>query len=423
MGISFLDSPSYLVTCESATEGHPDKLCDQVSDAILDAILAKDPKARVACETGTTTGLVVVMGEITTDCYVDMAAVVRETIRQAGYTRAEYGFDYQSCGVLLSIKEQSLDIDMGVSRSLEAKEKELPNNDKDYDRIGAGDQGMMVGFACNETPELMPLPLMLAHKLVRRLAEVRKSGQLPYLRPDGKSQVTVEYCRGVPQRVDAVVLSAQHDPEVGQDVLQRDLKEMVITPVIPKALRDSRTRYYINPTGRFVIGGPVGDTGFTGRKILVDTYGGVARHGGGAFSGKDATKVDRSGAYAARYIAKNVVAAGLADRVEVHLSYAIGVAQPISISVETFGTGKVDDDHILSLIKKHFDLRPAAIIDHLGLRRPIFKQTSCYGHFGRDDLDLPWERTDKAAILRAEAGLRVMPGRESQQPQAKKAAG
>ena len=414
MGLTFSDSPSYLVTCESVAEGHPDKLCDQISDAILDTILAKDPNGRVACETAVSTGLVVVLGEITTDCYVEIPEVVRETIRQAGYVKAEYGFDYKTCGVLVSLKEQSLDISLGVDRSQEAKEKELPTNEeKDYDRIGAGDQGMMVGFACNETPEFMPLPLVLSHKLLRRLAEVRRTGLFPYLRPDGKSQVTVEYCLGIPQRVEAVVLSAQHEPEVSHEVLERDLTEQVIKYTIPKALRDNRTRIFINPTGRFVVGGPVGDTGFTGRKILVDTYGGVARHGGGAFSGKDATKVDRSGAYAARHVAKNIVAAGLADRVEVLVSYAIGVARPISLAVETFGTAKIDDERILDLVKKHFDLRPAAIIDQLGLRRPIFRQTACYGHFGRDDLDFPWEQIDKAALLRSEAGLRVMPGREA----------
>ena len=414
MGLTFSDSPSYLVTCESVAEGHPDKLCDQISDAILDTILAKDPNGRVACETAVSTGLVVVLGEITTDCYVEIPEVVRETIRQAGYVKAEYGFDYKTCGVLVSLKEQSLDISLGVDRSQEAKEKELPTNEeKDYDRIGAGDQGMMVGFACNETPEFMPLPLVLSHKLLRRLAEVRRTGLFPYLRPDGKSQVTVEYCLGIPQRVEAVVLSAQHEPEVSHEVLERDLTEQVIKYTIPKALRDNRTRIFINPTGRFVVGGPVGDTGFTGRKILVDTYGGVARHGGGAFSGKDATKVDRSGAYAARHVAKNIVAAGLADRVEVLVSYAIGVARPISLAMETFGTAKIDDERILDLVKKHFDLRPAAIIDQLGLRRPIFRQTACYGHFGRDDLDFPWEQIDKAALLRSEAGLRVMPGREA----------
>ncbi|MBI2868036.1 MAG: methionine adenosyltransferase [Chloroflexi bacterium] len=417
---TFLESPSYFLTSESVTEGHPDKLCDQVSDAVLDAILAGDPKARVACETATTTGLVVVMGEITTDTYVEIPQIVRDTVRDIGYTNAEYGFDYHTCGVMVSVKEQSRDIALGVDRSLEAKEKELPNNNTDYDKIGAGDQGMMVGFACNETPELLPLPLVLAHKLCRQLAKLRKAGELTYLRPDGKSQVTVEYCRGVPQRVDTIVVSTQHDPEVSMDVLKRDVLEFVIKPVIPKALRDSKTKYYVNPTGRFVIGGPMGDTGLTGRKILVDTYGGIARHGGGAFSGKDPTKVDRSAAYAARHVAKNVVAAGLADRIEVHVSYAIGVATPISIAIETFGTAKVDDERIVQLIHKHFDLRPAAIIDRLNLRRPIYRSTAAYGHFGRDDVDLSWEHTDKAALLRAEAGLRVV---AAQKEEGKKATG
>ncbi len=407
MTSSFMTSPSYLFTSESVTEGHPDKLCDQISDAILDALLAKDPYARVACETCVTNGLVVVMGEITTDAYVDIPSVVREAIRAAGYTKVEYGIEGRTCGVMVSIQEQSKDIDLGVSRSREAKEKGLANgiNEEDLDRIGAGDQGMMVGFACNETPELMPLTVMLSHRLVQRLAMLRKEGILPYLRPDGKSQVTVEYSYGVPKRVDTVVISAQHDPEVSYDVIQRDITEQVIKEVIPRYLRDSKTKYLVNPTGRFVVGGPAGDTGLTGRKILVDTYGGVARHGGGAFSGKDPTKVDRSAAYAARYVAKNVVAAGLADRLELQVSYAIGVAHPISISVETFGTGKVSDEVILQLIRKHFDLRPAAILRDLNLRRPIYKRTATYGHFGREDLDVPWERTDKAAILRAEAGL------------------
>ena len=407
MATTFMTSPSHMLTSESVTEGHPDKLCDQISDAVLDAILSRDPKGRVACETCVTNGLVVVMGEISTSTYVDIPAVVREAIRQAGYTKAEYGIDWRSCGVIVSIQEQSKDIALGVDRSQEAKEKGLPNNnsDEDPDKVGAGDQGMMVGFACNETSELMPLPVMLAHRLVQRLAFVRKEGLLPYLRPDGKSQVTVEYAYGVPKRVDTVVISAQHEPEVSQDVIQRDVMEMVIKEVVPRHLRDSKTRYFVNPTGRFVTGGPMGDTGLTGRKILVDTYGGLARHGGGAFSGKDPTKVDRSGAYAARHVAKNLVAAGLADRVEVQVSYAIGVAHPTSIAVETFGTGKVSDDVILQLVRKHFDLRPAAIIRDLNLRRPMYKATAAYGHFGREDLEVPWERTDKAAVLRAEAGL------------------
>ncbi len=405
MGFSFSDSPSYLFTSESVTEGHPDKLCDQISDAVLDAVLTDDPMGRVACETCVTTGLVVVMGEITTTTYVDIPAVVRETLRQAGYTNAEFGIDYKSCGVMVAIQEQSPDISTGVSRSLELRSKGIVNNNEDLDAIGAGDQGMMVGFACTETPELMPLPVALAHRLCRRLAQVRKDGTLPYLRPDGKSQVTVEYAYGVPKRVDAIVVSAQHQPEVHPDVLTRDIIELVIKPVIPQHMRDKRTKYFINPSGRFVIGGPMADTGLTGRKILVDTYGGMARHGGGAFSGKDPTKVDRSAAYAARYVAKNVVAAGLADRLEVQVSYAIGVAHPISISIETFGTGKVKDEVILELIKKHFDLRPAAIIRDLDLRRPIYKRTAAYGHFGQENVDLPWERKDKAGILRTEAGL------------------
>ncbi len=404
------------MTSESVTEGHPDKLCDQISDAVLDAILLGDPMGRVACEVCTTTGLVFVMGEITTDTYVDIPKIVREAVRSAGYTKAEYGFDYSSCGIQVSIKEQSADIALGVDRSMEAKEKELPNNNRsvDYDKIGAGDQGMMVGYACNETPELMPLPISLAHKLTRRLAEVRKDGTLKYLRPDGKSQVTVEYSHGVPQRVHTALISAQHEPEISQDVIARDILEYVIKPVIPKNLRDSKTRYLVNPTGRFVIGGPPGDTGLTGRKIIVDTYGGFARHGGGAFSGKDPTKVDRSAAYAARYVAKNIVAAGLAERAEIQLSYAIGVAKPISISVETFGTNAVSDSKIVELIYKHFDLRPAAIIDNLNLRRPIYKQTASYGHFGRTEPEFTWEKTDKAQALRSDAGLPAIKAKESE---------
>ena len=406
MAFSFTDSPRYLLTSESVTEGHPDKICDQISDAVLDSILERDPGGRVACEACITNGLVVVMGEITTDTYVDVPRIVRDTLKLAGYTDADFGIDYKSCGVIVSIQAQSKDIDSGVSRSLEVRESGVSgNNREDMDLIGAGDQGMMVGFACNETPELMPLSVSLSHKLTRRLARVRKEGILPYLRPDGKSQVTVEYSYGVPKRLHTVVISAQHDPEVDNDTLSRDIMDHVIKAVVPEELLDSETRSYINPSGRFVIGGPMGDTGLTGRKILVDTYGGIARHGGGAFSGKDPTKVDRSGAYAARYVAKNIVAAGLADRAEVLVSYAIGVAHPISVSVETFGTGKVDDEIISALATKHFDLRPAAIIEDLHLRRPIYKEVASYGHFGREDLDLSWERTDKAALLRAEAGL------------------
>ena len=413
MAFSFTESPSYLFTSESVTEGHPDKLCDQISDAVLDAILEHDPMARVACETCVTTGLVVVMGEITTDTYIDIASIVRQTIRDAGYIDSSFGFDYQSCGIAISVHEQSHDISHGVTRSLEVRDNETTSESYDIDSLGAGDQGMMVGFASNETAELMPLPIALSHRLCRRMAEVRKDGDLPYLRPDGKSQVTIEYEYGKPKRVHTVVLSSQHNPEVSQSVIERDLIEHVAKEIIPEELRDQNTKYIINPSGRFVTGGPVGDTGLTGRKILVDTYGGFARHGGGAFSGKDPTKVDRSAAYAARYVAKNVVAAGLADMCELQVSYAIGQSSPISISVETFDSGKVSDQKINELISKHFDLRPGAIIRDLDLRRPIYKQTAAYGHFGREDLTLPWERTDKAADLRREAFVEEAGGSEA----------
>lgn len=388
-------------TSESVTEGHPDKIADQISDSILDAIIEKDPKAHVACETLVTTGMVHVVGEISTECYVDIPKVVRETIRDIGYTRAKYGFDCDTCGILVSIDEQSADIAMGVDEALESKSGETSAMDK----IGAGDQGMMFGYATNETPEYMPTPISLAHRLSRRLSEVRKNGTLEYLRPDGKTQVTVEYVNGKPVHIDTIVISTQHGPEVTREQIEEDLKKHVIAPVLPEELIDENTKYFINPTGRFVIGGPQGDAGLTGRKIIVDTYGGMARHGGGAFSGKDPTKVDRSAAYAARYVAKNVVAAGLADKCEIQIAYAIGVARPVSVLVETFGTAKVDETLIESLVKKHFDLRPAGIIEMLDLLKPHYRKTAAYGHFGRTDVDLPWERIDKAETLRKEAGL------------------
>ncbi|MCL0101120.1 methionine adenosyltransferase [Peptococcaceae bacterium] len=389
-----------LFTSESVTEGHPDKLADQISDAILDNILKKDPYARVACEIFVTTGLVLVGGEITTDCYVDIPKIVRETVLNIGYTRAKFGFDGDTCAVLTTIDEQSPDIAQGVNRAWELREGEM--NDEELNAIGAGDQGIMFGFATDETEELMPMPIFLAHKLARRLAEVRKNGELNYLRPDGKTQVTVEYIDGRPARVDTVVVSAQHHPDVSYSTIKEDIINKVILPVLPKELIDDRIRYFINPTGKFVIGGPQGDAGLTGRKIVVDTYGGYARHGGGCFSGKDPTKVDRSAAYAARYVAKNIVAAGLAKSCEIQVAYAIGVAKPVSIRIDTFGTGKVSEERLVEIVKKHFDLRPAAIIRDLDLRRPIYQQVAAYGHFGRSDLDLPWERTDKVELLQKE---------------------
>ena len=389
-----------LFTSESVTEGHPDKICDQISDAILDALLEQDPMSRVACETCTTTGIVMVMGEISTKAYVDIQKIVRDTVREIGYTRGKYGFDADTCGVITTIDEQSSDIAMGVDKALEAKENNM--TDEEIDAIGAGDQGMMFGFATNETEEYMPYPISLAHKLSRQLTKVRKDGTLSYLRPDGKTQVTVEYDNGKPSRLDAVVLSTQHDPDITQEQIHEDIKREVFDKILPADMVDDETKFFINPTGRFVIGGPHGDAGLTGRKIIVDTYGGYARHGGGAFSGKDCTKVDRSAAYAARYVAKNIVAAGLADKCEIQLSYAIGVAEPTSIMVDTFGTGKKSNQELVDLIRKHFDLRPAGIIKMLDLRRPIYIQTGAYGHFGRNDLDLPWERLDKVDLLKGE---------------------
>lgn len=388
-----------LFTSESVTEGHPDKMCDQISDAILDALMEQDPMSRVACETCTTTGLVMVMGEITTNAYVDIQKIVRDTVREIGYTRGKYGFDADTCGVITAIDEQSADIALGVDKALEAKEHQMPE-EEEIDAIGAGDQGMMFGYASNETPEYMPYPIAMAHKLALQLTKVRKDGTLPYLRPDGKTQVTVEYNEdGSPKRLETVVLSTQHDPDVTQEQIHKDIREYVFKPILPEDMVDEETKFFINPTGRFVIGGPHGDSGLTGRKIIVDTYGGMASHGGGAFSGKDCTKVDRSAAYAARYAAKNIVAAGLAKKCEIQLSYAIGVAQPTSIMVNTYGTGKVSDEKLVEIVRKEFDLRPAGIIKMLDLRRPIYKQTAAYGHFGRNDLNLPWEKLDRVDSL------------------------
>jgi S-adenosylmethionine synthetase len=405
MTITFMTEPKYFFTSESVTEGHPDKMCDQISDAILDAIVEQDPVSRVACDCAITTGLVLVTGEITTEAYVEIPDIVRKTVLEIGYDRAKYGFDGETCGVIVSIKGQSADIAQGVDEALECKVGEMGVEDDGARLLGAGDQGMMIGFACTETPEYMPLTISLAHKLCRRLAEVRKNGTLGYLRPDGKSQVTVEYSYGKPVRVDTVVVSTQHHPDISRAQLMEDVVEHVVKPVIPDELLANDTRYLINPTGRFVTGGPQGDAGLTGRKIIVDTYGGIARHGGGAFSGKDPTKVDRSATYMMRYVAKNLVAAGVADRLEVQVSYAIGVAHPTSIAVETFGTGKIPDDQIIKLIEDNFDLRPGAIICDLGLQRPIYRKTAAYGHFGRDDIDAPWERLDKVEAIKEQAGL------------------
>ncbi len=403
MTTTFMNSPKLMFTSESVTEGHPDKMCDQISDAVLDACLEQDPYSRVACEVATKTGYVMLLGEITTQANINYDQLARKVVSEIGYTRAKFGFDGQTCGVLVAIAEQSGDIAMGVNKALEAKSGEM--TEAEIEAIGAGDQGMMFGYACNETPTLMPMPIYLAHKLTRRLTEVRKNGTLPWLRPDGKSQVTIEYSHGKPVRVDTALISTQHAPEISQEEIRAAIIEHVITPTLPAEMVDENLKIFVNPTGRFVIGGPQGDAGVTGRKIIVDTYGGMGRHGGGAFSGKDATKVDRSAAYASRWAAKNVVAAGLADRCEIQVAYAIGVAHPLSVNVETFGTGKIDDAQIADLITEHFDLRPGAIIRDLGLRKPIFRQVAAYGHFGRDDLDLPWERTDKADALRKAAGL------------------
>jgi len=410
----FMSNPKAFFTSESVTEGHPDKLCDQISDGVLDAILSQDPVARVACETATTTGLVLVAGEITTSAWIDMSAIVRKTIEQVGYINADYGFDYRTCGVVTSIGKQSPDIDLGVSHSIETKGTAFLTDDE-LERVGAGDQGMMIGFACNETPEYMPMPISLAHKLTRQLSQVRRrswggSGPMSYLRPDGKSQVTIQYENGRPVRVDTIVVSTQHAEYIDQEQIRQDIIEHIIKPVIPGNLLDSQTRILVNPTGRFVTGGPMGDAGLTGRKIIVDTYGGMARHGGGAFSGKDPTKVDRSASYAARYIAKNIVAAGLADRIELQVSYAIGVARPLSLFVDTFGTGKISDEEIIRLINEHFDLRPAGIIQSLNLRRPIYQPTAAFGHFGRTDIDAPWEALNKVPMLRRGVGASVETG-------------